>query len=163
MFLLRNLPERQNLILRRLLYLVNPAAVVVDAVAAAAGDVEVGRSVATKLTAGGIPRSGHENSAVKFAVSATLSIERGCAVSDNQDNSVPARVTVVVEVAGDDEDAVSGVGAYVKASVNVNDFRIARGHVRWPASLSEIVRGSAVVIARRVQRIGNDRVGVLLN
>src|SRR2546421_12546766 len=112
--LLRNFPERQNLVTRRLLHLVDPAAVVIDSVAATTGNVEVGSSIVGQLIAGSVPGCGHENGAVKFTVAAAISVESSCAVADDQDDSIPAGVTVIVEVTGHNEDAVSGVRAQVK-------------------------------------------------
>src|SRR5262249_25832453 len=155
--------ERQNLVLRRLLNFVDPATAVVDAVAAATIDVEVYSPIVRQLFAGGVARGGGENRAIELAVAAAASdISRG-AVTDHKNDSVPAGVSVVSEVAGDNQDAVARVRAQVETAVHVNHLWIVRRHVCRPSGTTKVVGTAAVVVARRIRRVRDDRIRVLLD
>ncbi len=108
----------------RLLYPVDPAAVVVDAVAAASGDIKIHASEVGQLIAVGVSGCCGEDSAIKLTIATALSIKRRGAIADHEDDSLPSGIPVIMEVSCHDEKPVSRVGTQVEAAVNVDDLRI---------------------------------------
>src|SRR5437899_1424567 len=118
--------ERQYLERRRRLYSINPATIVVNAVAAASVDVHVYASEVGQLVARGVSGRGRENGPVEFTAAAAVSVKRGCAVADDQDHAVPTGITVIDEVACHSQQPISSARNQVEAAVHVNDLRITR-------------------------------------
>src|SRR6267154_410298 len=160
-----DLSEGENLVGRWLLNVLDPAAIVVSSVAAATRDVVVDGAERRQLNAVNVAGRCYEDGAVKFAVSTALAIEGGCAVSDDENNPVPTGVAVVMEVAGDHQQPISGVRAQVEAAVHVNRLGIRCRHSGPSVArsgLAEIVSGAAVVVVLRIRRVRNNHVRVRL-
>src|SRR6185437_1208402 len=123
--LLCNFMERQHLIRHRFLGVLNPTTVVINSVSAAAVDGEIRRPICSRRVARGI---GNEDCAVELAVSAAVLNVCGESVADNQNDSVPARITVVSQVSSDDQNAgTRGAAADVQIAVYISDLRGYRG------------------------------------
>src|SRR5690348_4008493 len=81
-----NLAEGKVLeLLQRVCGVLDPAAVVVDAVSASARDVEIHRTEARQLVAARVLGCGDENSTVELPIAATVALKRSGALADYQD------------------------------------------------------------------------------
>src|SRR6267154_4426390 len=160
-----DLSEGENLVGRRLLNLLDPATVVVNSVAASAGDVVVHRPESRQLNSARVSGRRNEDGAVKFSVSAAVPNKGGRAVSHHQDDALPAGGTVILEVARHNQQAITGVRAQIKAAVNVNCLGIGSGHIRGPrvarSRLPEIISSAAIVVVLRIGRVRNNHVCIL--
>src|SRR6266581_5207381 len=123
--LLRNLAERQDLVGRRPLRLVDPATVVVDAVAAASADVEIDRSQSGQQVSRLVLRGRYQNGAVKFVIAAAVPQEGRRAGAYDHDDAFPPAVPGIREVSGHNQEAVAGITAgQVQIAVHDDGHRI---------------------------------------
>src|SRR3979490_2364333 len=90
--------ERQNFVGRRLLNVIDPAAVVINSVAATTGDVEVNGTETRQLIARGVTRCRSENGAFKLTTATTIAYKSGGTVPDHENDSIPPGVTVIRKV-----------------------------------------------------------------
>src|SRR5579863_1639805 len=113
--------EGQNLQRDRLLGIRNPATVVIKSVSTAAVDGEIRFPVGSRRVARSI---GDEDAAIELAVSATVLKIGGEAVADDENDPVPAGITVVGQISSDHQNTGTlGTTTDVQVAVHVGDLR----------------------------------------
>src|SRR5579859_3086772 len=111
--------ERQHFVSRRFLRILDPAAIVINAIPATAIDVKIDVSEGGKQGSIGAFRGGDKYRAIKLASAPTHPLERRCAAADDQDDTVPSRVSGVREIPGHNQNATAGL--WTQGEITVDD------------------------------------------